>query len=524
MAGIKAASFDECTPVQAAVIEPVLSGKDVSGLAQTGTGKTAAFLLPLMDRVVTSKKINGSGEVNKRAFVDWRKGQFVLILVPTRELAEQVYNDVYKLRGNSDLEAVAVYGGTSYDDQKQKFEKGVEFVVSTPGRLIDLYKSHVVDLKQVRAVVFDEADRMFDMGFKDDMVYLLNRIPKDRQMLLFSATLNFDVLTTAYKFGADPVEFNLSKDEVKAENVKDKILHAGVTEKPQHLLSLLKKENAKQVIIFTNFKGQVFRIANFLNDNGYHAVGISSMLTQNQRNRVLEQFKGESETNIMVATDLAARGLDIKGVDLVINYELPDDSENYIHRIGRTGRAGKTGTAYSLVGEKDVEALMRLEDYLKFKVDVLWLEDGEFVTEFKPMKEEERRTQSRSGQRGGDRPRRGGRNDRNDRNKRGDRNERRSGGGGQGSKSQSRDGGSRDGGSRSDQRRPEGESGSMHRDRKSGRHKQQDGQKGQEKRSPNSKRRNQRNRRRKNYRNQKQNQQPKTVGQKIKSLFKKLFS
>ncbi len=383
--------FIECMPVQAEVIPTALDGKDISALSQTGTGKTAAFLLPLMDRVF--KSLSGYAEVEDpaeqekkraRVFTDWKKGQFALVLVPTRELAEQVYQDFYKLRGATNLEAASIYGGTSYEEQKSKIGKGVQFIIGTPGRLIDLYKTHTLDLRQVRAIVFDEADRMFDMGFKEDMRFVLQRIPKDRQVLMFSATMNFEVLETVYRFGVEPIEFNLSKDQVRAENVEDCILHVGDDEKPKILLSLLKREKPKQAVIFSNFKMNVEQVAAFLTKNGIPAMGISSLLTQAQRNRVIAAFKETNDQNILVATDVAARGLDIKNVDLVINCELPDDAENYVHRIGRTGRAGAKGKAFSLVSDRDVEALMRIEEYLKHKLNVGWLEDSEIVQDFAP--------------------------------------------------------------------------------------------------------------------------------------------
>lgn len=223
---------------------------------------------------------------------------------------------------------------------------------------------------------------MFDMGFRDDMKFILQRVPKDRQILLFSATMNFEVVETAYRFGSEPVEFNLSKDQVKAENVEDSIFHVGHTEKPQYLLSLIRKHTPKQLIVFSNFKSNVERIAKFLSKNGVPAMGISSLLTQAQRNRVITQFKEGQHQNIMVATDVAARGLDIKNVDMVINFDLPDDAENYVHRIGRTGRAGASGKAFSFVSDRDVDALGRIEDYLGHKVDVSWLEEGEILKEF----------------------------------------------------------------------------------------------------------------------------------------------
>lgn len=407
-------NFQDATPVQAATMPHILEGRDVAGLAQTGTGKTAAFLLPLMERIlragapVESLTPEQTERFAKRAFPDWKNGNCILVLVPTRELCEQVYENCLKLKGDSHIRAVSIYGGVSYDKQKQGLRDGVEFIIATPGRLIDLYKENLVDMKQVRAIVFDEADRMFDMGFKDDMKYILQRVPKERQFLVFSATLNLDVLNTAYQFGANPVEVNVSRDQAKAENVADEIFHVGTEEKPMYLLTLLKKHQPRQAIIFSNFKMNVPRVTQFLNDNKIPAVGISSLLTQAQRTRVMEQFKADNDRNILVATDVAARGLDIKGVDMVINFELPDDAENYVHRIGRTGRAGEKGKAFSLVSDRDIESLQRIEEYLKHKVASGWIEDSEFIREFNPMASDrgDRRGPRPDGR--GGRPERGG--------------------------------------------------------------------------------------------------------------------
>ena len=390
-ASLAAENFIEATPIQEASIGHILRGEDIAGLAQTGTGKTAAYLLPLAHRILKAKDASEEDE-GKNRFNEWKEGHFVLILVPTRELAEQVSNTIKALLGSCGLQGVPIYGGTSYDFQKKAINRKVEFVVATPGRLIDLFKEHVVDLNQVRAVVFDEADRMFDMGFKDDMKYLLRRIPTERQFLVFSATLNFDVLNVAYEFGSNPIEIDVSRDQAKAENVRDQIFHVGSNDKPRYLLSLLKKYEPQQTIIFSNFKNNVERITNFLNDNGIPAMAISSLLSQAQRNRVMEQFKKQGNNrNILVATDVAARGLDIKGVDLVVNYELPNDAENYVHRIGRTGRAGSEGVALSLVSDLDVEALTRIEEYLGNKLSLGWIEDEELVDEFKKLSEQPQR-------------------------------------------------------------------------------------------------------------------------------------
>ena len=406
--GIRKCDFKECTPVQEAVIPLILEGKDVDGLSQTGTGKTAAFLIPLIERVLQSIKASSddldldlavkeaeaevasdrdsSDVVNKDskwAYPHWKKGHFILILDPTRELAQQVHDDLIRLRGQSNIKPVLIYGGSKYESQKEELASDFEFIIGTPGRLIDLYKQHIIDLKQCRGVVFDEADRMFDMGFKSDMQFLLYRIPKHRQILLFSATLNFDVTQMIYQFGANPVELNFSRDDIKAENIDDQLYHIGADEKPRYLLSILKKIKPQQTIVFSNFKNQIGRIVHFLNENGYQAVGMSSLLPQNQRKQVMEHFKTAKKQSILVATDLAARGLDIKELDLVINFELPEQPENYVHRMGRTGRAGRSGKAVSLAGEKDIESLSRIEGYLKSKIKVGWLEDKEIIQDFK---------------------------------------------------------------------------------------------------------------------------------------------
>ena len=380
---VKECGFEDLTPIQESAFYPVVEGKDFAGCAQTGTGKTAAYLLPLIERWCrsSSEEAIEDEDLKKRQINDFKSSQMTLVLVPTRELADQVLSNIKQLSSHVDIEAAAVYGGMDYQPQKDKIKQGVQFLIATPGRLIDLYKDHIIDLQQVNAVVFDEADRMFDFGFKDDMRYLLQRIPRSRQFLIFTATLNFEVMSVAYQFGAEPVEVNLGRDEPKAENVTDVIFHVGEDEKPQHLISLLKKHQPEQAIVFSNYKRQVERISYFLNQNDVAAEGISSLLSQSQRNRIMERFK-KGEIKVLVATDVAARGLDIKGVDIVINYELPDFAENYVHRIGRTGRAGRKGEAFGLVCETDVEALSRIQEYLGDKVEVAWLETDDLISEY----------------------------------------------------------------------------------------------------------------------------------------------
>ena len=400
MEAILKVGFTDATPIQELVIPQVLRGKDVSGLAQTGTGKTAAFVIPLMDRLLRFR----AGEEGERVPKNFKKNSFILVLVPTRELAVQVEEAVASFGKAYNMRSCVIVGGSGYDDQRKALRDGVEFVVGTPGRLLDLYKTHDLNLNNVGAIVFDEADRMFDMGFKDDMKYILRRVPRDRQFLLFSATLNFDVLNTAYQFGAEPVEFNVSRDSATAEGIDHEILNVGQDEKPMFLLSVLKKVDPSQCIVFSNFKHNVRPIARFLKDNGIEAIEMSSLLSQAQRNKVIESFKS-GKKQILVATDVAARGLDVKGIDLVVNFDLPDDPEGYVHRIGRTGRAGGSGRAVGLVSDRDVEALVRIENYLKEKLKIGWMEETDLVKEFKPyVKEFIRDAGGPPGRRGPPRP------------------------------------------------------------------------------------------------------------------------
>lgn len=411
---IEKLGYTDATPIQEQAMPHILAGKDVAGLAQTGTGKTAAFLIPLIERILRTKQ----DPTHERAFKDWNARSFVLVLVPTRELADQINDNAVKLMQGTGFKSFPVYGGTGYDKQKEAIASGLQFLISTPGRMIDLYKENHIDLKQVKAIVFDEADRMFDMGFKDDMKYILGRVPRERQFLVFSATLNFDVLNTAYQFGAEPVEINISRDQAKADHVKDFIIHLGDQEKAQFLLSLLKKHNPKQAMIFTNFKHNVDKIAAFLISNKISAMGISSLMSQSQRNQVIEKFKADNDQNILVATDVAARGLDINGVDLVINFEMPQDAESYVHRIGRTGRAGREGQAFSLISDKDIDSLSRVEDYTKKKIEAQYMEDADLVKEFTAFSHHEPNFHKkfdrgpRGGGRGGRDDKRGPRRDR----------------------------------------------------------------------------------------------------------------
>ncbi|MCX7675130.1 MAG: DEAD/DEAH box helicase [Bdellovibrionaceae bacterium] len=367
-------------PVQQAVWSLVIQGRDVAVQADTGSGKTLAFLVPLVDRVL--KAMRGEG-----GFGEWRPRQFVLILVPTRELGQQIQEVFAKVTTHTSLQSVLLIGGESIDQQKQLLSSGPQFIVATPGRLIDLYKSHALDLKQVRALVIDEADRFAEIGFERDLRFLARRLPKERQWLVFSATLSYDILYLSYDCGAEVEEVRLSSDTVYKAQVKDYVIHLGEAEKPQYLLSLIKNSTSQQIIVFTNFKNQVEWIATFLRRNQILALPISGQMPQNLRRRALEEFRRASQQIVLVATDVAARGLDIQGVDLVIHYELPTFSETYVHRMGRAGRSGREGLSYALADDRDVDALQKIEKYLSRKIDIGHLEDEQLIKDFVPASE-----------------------------------------------------------------------------------------------------------------------------------------
>jgi ATP-dependent RNA helicase RhlE len=373
---ITKAGFTKATPIQEKTLPLILKGQDLAALAPTGTGKTGAFLLPLIERVFQSKENNSLG------FSSWNLRNFILVIAPTRELADQIQTSFTLWSEGLNLKSALLLGGDSMEKQIQDLKANPEFIFATPGRLIDLYKEHYLDLKQVRALIFDEADRLFDMGFKDDMSYILQRVPRERQLLFFSATLNFETLETAYQFGSEPVEVSFTNPHIKAESIDDKILHVGQEDKAVFLLSLLLLHKPKQAIVFTNFKNQVELLASFLRKNNIPSLAISSLLSQPQRQKVMAQFRSEESTQVLVATDVAARGLDVTGVDLVINYELPQDAESYVHRIGRTGRAKETGQAFSLVSDRDIDSLQRIESYLKQTLHTVYLEDSDLVKDY----------------------------------------------------------------------------------------------------------------------------------------------
>ncbi|MBE8163486.1 MAG: DEAD/DEAH box helicase [Bdellovibrionaceae bacterium] len=381
---LKAKGFDTPTPIQNSALPLVIKGKDVAGLARTGTGKTAAYVLPLLHRILNSRANDES--LKSESFSRWTDKSYILILVPTRELAFQVQDNIKEFSTDLNIHSAVFVGGLPIEKDVEALQNSLDFIIATPGRLIDLYKNHSLHLGQVEAVALDEADRLFDMGFADDVKYILTRIPKHRQFLLFSATLSLEALYMGYEFGAQPVELSVSKREIQKDLIEESLYHISRFEKSRYLLSLLKSKTWRQAIVFSNYKNQILDLEVFLSANGIKSLGLSSVLTQARRNKVITEFKSCEEKMVLIATDVAARGLDIEGVDLVINYDIPQNSDPYIHRIGRTGRAGSKGEAISLVSDKDAEWLVKLEEDLKIKIPIGWIEDKDLVTDFVPYK------------------------------------------------------------------------------------------------------------------------------------------
>ncbi len=370
MRGIADTGFDTCTPIQEHTLPISLTGKDVAGQAQTGTGKTAAFLITLFTRLLNNTSASG-------------KHPRALILAPTRELVVQIEQDAQLLGRHCGLTIQAIYGGVDYMKQRDALRDGADVIIGTPGRLIDYLKQKVYSLKEVEMLIIDEADRMFDMGFIADLRFILRRLPPfdQRQNLLFSATLNLRVMELAYEFMNSPEKVSVTPERMTAENVEQVLYHASRKEKFPLLLGLLRRDGMERTMIFINTKREGEYLHDRLNANGFPCRLISGDVEQKKRLRILEDFK-EGKLPILIATDVASRGLHIDGVSHVVNYDLPQDCEDYVHRIGRTARAGAEGKAISLADEDGVLYLEAIEEYIKAKIPTEWAEDELFVNDF----------------------------------------------------------------------------------------------------------------------------------------------
>ena len=361
--GIKSAGFKRCTPIQAMAFPVTLHGGDIAAQAQTGTGKTATFLITIFNHLV-------------RHLEPKKSGPRALIIAPTRELTVQICEEAKLLGSHTDIKVLPVFGGVDYRKQQDALRMGTDIVVATPGRLIDYMKQKVFSPRNIGILVIDEADRLFDMGFIKDLRYILRRLPRytKRQSMLFSATLSYGVMELAYEYMNNPQEVFAGPERVTVEEIDQVLYHVGNNVKPNLLLGLLKRTTWNRLLIFANTRTGVDMLAHKLKGNGYAAVGITGTVPQKKRLRIMQQFKA-GDVKILVATDVASRGIHVEDIDLVINYDIPQDPEDYVHRIGRTGRLGKSGKAIMLACETYVYHLEAVEEFIGEKIKVEWAED-----------------------------------------------------------------------------------------------------------------------------------------------------
>jgi len=353
MKGIEELGFSNLFPIQAQAIIPLLEGKDVIGQAQTGTGKTAAFGIPMVERVNPNiKRVQG------------------LVLAPTRELAIQVAQRISRFSRYSSLKVLPVYGGEPIQKQIRALERGVHIVVGTPGRLIDHLKRGTLNLSSTKIVVLDEADRMLDMGFIDDINYILSRVPEERQLSLFSATIDQSVMNVCHRYMKNPEKILVSKDEIALTQLNQYYMVVNSRNKLEYLLDILKHNNMKKAIIFCNTRRGTDWLAYKLNAHGYDAKSLHGGFTQAQRDHVSNSFRN-GKLKLLIATDVAARGLDIQGISHIINYDVPLDALVYFHRIGRTARMGNDGTAITLVGYGEIPELNKIKTLTKTNIEEL---------------------------------------------------------------------------------------------------------------------------------------------------------
>jgi ATP-dependent RNA helicase RhlB len=368
--------FNYCTPIQAKSLPLLLAGKDVSGQAQTGTGKTLAFLLAIAQRLLTSERPE-TQPGKPRA----------LVLAPTRELAIQIHKDADNLFQDLPLRLAICYGGKAYEQQKKQFDEPVDLLIGTPGRLIDFFKQRLYDFKSIEVMVLDEADRMFDMGFIADVRFMLRRLPSPEKRLnmLFSATMAQKVMELAYEHMNQAQLIKIDADTPAVERIEQSVYHPANHEKIPLLLGLMKKLQPQRSIIFANTKYATIKIWEYLQGNGLSAAIISGDIHQNKRETLLKKFH-DGEYSILVATDVASRGLHIPDVTHVFNYDLPELGEDYVHRIGRTARAGKSGAAISFACENHAMNLIDIESYTNRTIPTMSISNDLLVEPAPPVK------------------------------------------------------------------------------------------------------------------------------------------
>jgi ATP-dependent RNA helicase RhlB len=394
--GIADAGFERCTPIQAQTLPRALAGMDVAGQAQTGTGKTAAFLVALYAALLR-REVPPTRSVNAPR---------ALIIAPTRELAVQIHHDAEILGQYTGLTLGLAFGGVDYEKQRRQLEAGVDILIGTPGRLIDFYKQRVFDLRSIQVLVLDEADRMFDLGFIADIRYIMRRLPppEERLNLLFSATLAHRVLELAYEHMNDPELVRIEPDKMTVDQVRQSIYFPSMDEKPRLLIGLLRSMDPHRTMVFVNTRRGAEELENLLRANGINAEAISGDVPQRKRLRMLRDFHS-GELPVLIGTDVASRGLHIPDVSHVFNYDLPQDPEDYVHRIGRTARAGAEGDAISLGCEDYAISLPDIEGYIGRSIPRATMSESLLAEIVVPPRE--RRRYEGGPRRGGSGPRRG---------------------------------------------------------------------------------------------------------------------
>ena len=367
--------FEECTEIQELTMAHSLKGRDVLGQSQTGTGKTAAFLITIFQLFLNTRLSEDTNEGP-----GGEKFSSALIIVPTRELAVQIQKEAEAIGKYLSFSIGSFYGGVGYKEQFDIIKKGVDIIIATPGRLIDLMNSKKIDLKDTDILVIDEADRLFDMGFMPDVRKIVRKLPppQKRMTMLFSATLPLRIRQLAWEHMRDPIELEIDPENPTVDTVVQELYHVGKTDKVRLILGLLSREKPDNTLVFTNTKFRAVELSERLELNGYRARYIIGDLPQKKRMKTINDMKSGS-IPILIATDVAARGLHIDDLDLVINYDIPQDPENYVHRIGRTARAGKTGKAISLACEEFVFGLEPIEELIDMKIPSVWPEESLFI-------------------------------------------------------------------------------------------------------------------------------------------------
>ncbi len=393
LAALDAQGYQYCTPIQAQTLPIALQGKDIAGQAQTGTGKTLAFLTATFHYLLTHEP-RGKGQPR------------AIIMAPTRELAVQIHSDAEALAKHAGFRLALIYGGEGYDSQRQALENGADILIGTTGRLIDYLKQGIYDLSQIQVAVLDEADRMFDLGFIKDIRYMFRRMPPatERLSLLFSATLSYKVQELAFEQMNQPTHIHIAPEQMTGSRISEELFYPSQEHKIRLLLTLMEEEWPDKAIVFANTKHWCEDIFSWLEADGHRVGLLTGDVMQKKRLKILDDFTS-GKLDILVATDVAARGLHIPKVSHVFNFDLPDDCEDYVHRIGRTGRAGESGKAISFACERYALNLTAIEDYIKHPIPVTQYDADALLTDLTAPKPRVRRRMGQPNRGGGNGPR-----------------------------------------------------------------------------------------------------------------------